>query len=244
MREEFVRTSMLFGKEAIETLAGKKIAVFGVGGVGGYVTEALARSGIGSFILIDNDTVSKSNINRQIVALQSTIGLPKVEVMKTRIKDINPDANVDVRQMFYLPENANEIDLAAFDYVIDCIDTVSAKIELACRCRDMGVPMIVSMGTGNKTNPMGFMVADISKTSVCPLARTMRRELRNRGITHLKVVYSREEPKRPSQIEYTPNGKAVPASNPFVPPAAGLLIAQTVVTDLIGYGNAIGYSPN
>lgn len=243
IKEEFSRTAMMLGEHSLGTLEGKRVAVFGVGGVGGYVTEALARAGVGSFMLVDADSVSRSNINRQIVALQSTVGLSKVEVMAARIKDINPSAVVDCRKTFYLPENADEIDLSSVDYVIDCIDTVSAKIELACRCRDLGIPLIASMGTGNKTDPMGFTVTDLAKTTVCPLARSMRRELKARSITHMKVVYSTEEPKRPLVAAYSENGKPIPASNPFVPPAAGLLIARTVAFDLACYEGSVGYSP-
>lgn len=244
IKEEFSRTAMMFGEDAMRKLADKRVALFGVGGVGGYVAEALARVGVGHFMLVDNDVVSRSNINRQIIARSSTVGLPKVEVMAERIKDINPDATVDCRQTFYLPENADEFDLASFDYVIDCIDTVSAKIELACRCRSLGIPMIASMGTGNKTDPMRFEVADLAKTSVCPLARTMRRELKARGITHMKVVYSKEEPIRLATPAKTEQGKAIPASNSFVPPAAGLLIARTVALDLAEYGGSVGCSPH
>lgn len=243
IREEFSRTAMLFGEEVLSKLARKRVAIFGVGGVGGYVTEALARVGIGHFMLVDADCVSRSNINRQIIALASTIGLPKVEVMAARITDINPQATVDCRQVFYLPENAHTIDLSSYDYVIDCIDTVSAKIELAIRCRDLGVPMIASMGTGNKLDPMGFRVADLAKTSVCPLARAMRRELKSRGISHMKVVYSTEEPAQLSVKVLSEQGKPIPASNPFVPPAAGLLIARTVALDLAEYNGSVGYSP-
>lgn len=242
-KEEFSRTAMLLGEDAIDTLSDKKIALFGVGGVGGYAAEALARTGIGAFILIDNDTVSRSNINRQIIALDSTVGRPKVQVMAERIRSINPDACVQPLQMFYLPENADTIDLSECDYVIDCIDTVSAKLELATRCRALGIPLISSMGTGNKTDPMGFLVADLAKTSICPLARVMRRELKQRGITHMKVVYSKEEPVHPIEKSLTERGKAVPASMPFVPPAAGLLIARTVTLDLIAYNGTVGYSP-
>lgn len=244
IREELSRSAMMFGEDALLALAGKRIAIFGVGGVGGYVAEALARCGIGYFMLVDNDCVSRSNMNRQIIALQSTVGKPKVELMATRIKDINPDAVVDCRKTFYLPENAHEIDLEGIDYVIDCIDTVSAKLELACRCRDLRIPMIASMGTGNKTDPMRFSVADLSKTSVCPLARAMRRELKIRGITHLKVVYSTEEPIRPANPRIGESGKPIPSSNPFVPPAAGLLIARTVALDLVSYDGSVAYSPS
>lgn len=243
IKEEWSRTAMLFGEDAVSSLAEKKVAIFGVGGVGGYVTEALARVGIGHFTLVDNDIVSRSNINRQIIALQSTQGRPKVQVMAERIRDINPDAEVECHQIFYLPENAHLIELSSFDYVIDCIDTVSAKIDLACRCRDCGVPFISSMGTGNKTDPMGFTVTDLAKTSVCPLARAMRRELKSRGITHMKVVYSTEVPIRTDPSICSEQGKPIPASNSFVPPAAGLLIARTVALDLVAYNGAAGYSP-
>lgn len=243
IKEELSRTAMLFGEEAIETLASKRVAVFGVGGVGGYAVEALARAGVGAFLLVDSDCVSRSNLNRQIIALQSTIGQPKVEVMAARIKDINPDAEVIARQIFYLPENEEEIDLSHFDYVIDCIDTVSAKLSLACRARKLGIPMIASMGTGNKTDPTKLTVTDLSKTATCPLARVMRRELKARSITHMKVVYSTEVPMRPSEALRTEGGKSIPASSPFVPPAAGLLIARTVTADLIALDGAQGYPP-
>lgn len=243
IREELERSAMMFGEDALSALAGKRVALFGVGGVGGYVAEALARCGIGYFMLVDSDTVSRSNINRQIIALQSTVGKPKVDVMAARICDINPNAVVDCRQTFYLPENAHEIDLKSFDYVIDCVDTVSAKLELALRCKQLNIPLIASMGTGNKTDPTRFSVADISKTTVCPLARAMRRELRSRGITHMKVVYSTEEPIRPVISAFGVSGKQVPASNPFVPPAAGLLIARTVALDLVAYNGSVAYSP-
>lgn len=243
IKEEFSRTAMLLGEDVISMLASKRVAIFGVGGVGGYVAEALARVGVGYFLLVDNDTVSQSNINRQIIALQSTVGLPKVDVMAERIRDINRDAIVDCIQAFYLPENADEIDLSTFDYVVDCIDTISAKIELACRCRDLNVPLIASMGTGNKTDPMRFVVTDLAKTSVCPLARTMRRELKNKGITHMKVVYSTEEPRRLSVNPLSERGKPIPASTSFVPPAAGLLLAKTVTFDLVAFEGSVGYSP-
>lgn len=243
IREELTRSAMLFGEEAIEALASKRVAVFGVGGVGGYAVEALARAGIGHFMLVDSDCVSRSNLNRQIIALQSTIGQPKVEVMAARIKDINPNATVDARETFYLPENAESIDLACFDYIVDCVDTVSAKLSLACRAHALCIPMIASMGTGNKTDPAKLTVTDLSKTSVCPLARVMRRELKARSITHMKVVYSTEEPRRPSEALRSEGGKAIPASSPFVPPAAGLLIARTVVADLIALDGSQGYPP-
>lgn len=243
IREEFSRTAMMFDEESVKTLEGKRVAVFGIGGVGGYAAEALARAGVGRFMLIDNDVVSRSNINRQIIALQSTLGRPKVKVMADRIKDINPNAQVECHQIFCLPDNMHEIDLTSVDYVVDCIDTVSAKLSLACVCRDLSIPMIASMGTGNKTDPTKLTVTDLSKTSMCPLARTMRRELKARGITKMKVVFSKEEPIRTDRQILSEKGKPIPASNPFVPPAAGLLIARTVVFDLITYCGSVGYSP-
>lgn len=243
IKEELSRSAMLFGEDAIKALSFKSVAIFGIGGVGGYVVEALARAGVGSFLIVDSDTVSRSNLNRQIIALQSTIGKPKVEVMASRIKDISPDAQVDARQVFYLPENEDAIDLSRFDYIVDCIDTVSAKLSLACRARTLGIPMISSMGTGNKTDPSKLTVTDLSKTSICPLARVMRRELRARSITHMKVVYSTEEPTPPSESYCMETGKPIPSSSPFVPPAAGLLIARTVVADLILLNGSQGYPP-
>ena len=188
--EEHVRTAMLIGSEALEKLKNARVAVFGVGGVGGFICEALARVGVGEIHLFDNDTVSLSNINRQLIALHSTVGRLKTEVMRDRILDINPDCRVTVHNVFYLPENANLYPLDGYDYIADAIDTVSAKIELAVRARNANVPLISSMGTGNKLDPSRLTVTDLSKTEGCPLARVMRRELRARGITHLKVVYS------------------------------------------------------
>lgn len=236
-REEELRTAMLIGTGAIEKLHGAHVAVFGVGGVGGYVCEALARAGVGELTLIDNDTVSLSNINRQIIALHSTVGRPKVEVMRERILDINPSCKVTALQAFYLPENADEIPLDGFSYVVDAIDTVSAKIELAVRATAQGIPLICAMGTGNKLSPSGFTVTDLSKTSGCPLARVMRRELRARGITHLRVVYSEESAHTPptDAPEVPDSPKRPPASLPFVPGAAGLLIASEVVREICGY---------
>lgn len=230
--EMFERTAMLFGRDAIETLGQKRVIVFGVGGVGGYVCEALCRSGIGALDIVDNDSVSVSNINRQIIASSSTVGRSKVDVMKERLSDINPDVTVNCHSFFYLPENADLIDLSAYDYIVDAIDTVSAKIELAVRAQKDGIPIISSMGTGNKTDPTRLRVADLAKTTTCPLARVMRRELRLRGIDHLKVVFSDEEASTPLFAD-TKTGKKVPASTAFVPPVAGLLIAREVVLDLV-----------
>ena len=228
-KEEHIRSAMLLGEDAIERLAAAKVAVFGVGGVGGYVCEALARAGVGELHLFDNDAVSLSNINRQIVALHSTVGHPKVEVMRDRILDINPDCRVVTHQIFYLPENADDFPLLGFDYVADAIDTVSAKIELAVRATAAGVPLISAMGTGNKLDATRFCVTDLSKTSGCPLARVMRRELKARGITHLKVVYSTEETKKPILLTEEEGSRIPPASLPYVPPVAGLLMAGEII---------------
>ena len=226
MENQFSRTEMLLGAEAMKRLFQARVAVFGVGGVGGFAAEALARCGVGHLTLIDNDTVSVSNLNRQIIALHSTIGRYKVEVMKERIGDINPAAQVEAVRLFYLPENADQFDFSSFDYVIDAIDTVKAKIELAVRCHQQGIPFISSMGAGNKLHPEAFEITDISKTSVCPLARVMRKELRARGIRHIKVVYSKEDARKPQ------GEQRVPGSIAFVPSAAGLVLAGEVVRDL------------
>ena len=231
MNELYKRTEMLIGKDSVNLLKQKTVAVFGVGGVGGYVAEALARAGVGHIVLIDKDDVSDSNRNRQIIALCSTIGRPKVEVMKERIQDINPEATVTAKQCFFLPETAGEFDFSSYDYVVDAVDTVTAKIELAVSCKNYDTPIISSMGTGNKLDPTAFRVADIYKTSVCPLARVMRRELKKRQIESLKVVYSEEEPILNSRE--TENGKPVPASISFVPSVAGLIIAGEVIKDLV-----------
>ena len=238
MEDLFSRTRMLFGSEAIERLRGCRVAVFGIGGVGGYATEVLARSGVGHLELFDNDQVNVTNINRQIVALHSTIGQYKVDVAASRIRDINPDCTVVPHRMFYLPENADEVDLSQFDYVVDCIDTVRAKLELVRRCHRMSVPVICSMGAANKLDPSGFRVADLSKTSVDPLAKVMRQTLRREGIRHVKVVYSEEIPSHPIETSSQENERrrSIPASNAFVPPAAGLVIGGEVVKDLIGLG--------
>ena len=233
-KEEFSRTAMVLGTDAVERLKNARVAVFGVGGVGGALCEALARAGVGSIDLFDNDSVSLSNINRQIIALHSTVGRPKVEVMRERILDINPDCAVTVHQVFYLPENADDFPLSDYDYIADAIDTVSAKLELAVRAQAAGVPLIASMGTGNKLDPSRFEVTDISKTFGCPLARVMRRELKARGIHHLKVVFSSEEATTsPTDApEITPGGKRPPGSLSFVPPVAGFLMAGEIIKAL------------
>ncbi len=229
--ERFIRTQALIGEQAVQKLKNTRVAVFGLGGVGGYVVEALARSGVGALDLIDNDCVSESNINRQIFALSSTVGKRKTEVAAARVKDINPDARVCTHEVFFLPETADTIDFTAFDYVVDAIDTVSGKLAIIEKSFAAGVPVISSMGTGNKLDGTKFEVADIAKTSVCPLARVMRRELKKRGIEHVKVVYSKEEPNAKKSAEE--GGKPVPASIAFVPPVAGLLLAGEVIKDLI-----------
>lgn len=232
--EQFSRTQRLLGDEAMKILAASRVAVFGIGGVGGYVAEALARSGVGSLDLVDSDAVALSNLNRQIIALHSTVGQNKAEAMARRIADINPDANVRVYPVFYLPETADRFDFSAYDYVIDAIDTVAGKMELVRRAREAGVPIICSMGAGNKLDPTAFRVTDIYKTSVCPLAKVMRGLCRKEGIKSLKVVYSEEPPMTPAlSREVTEGGRIPPASVIFAPAAAGLAIAAEVVKDLI-----------
>lgn len=228
MQEQLSRTELLVGSEGLERLRKSKVAVFGIGGVGGYAVEALARSGVGSFDLIDSDRVVLSNLNRQIIATRDTIGKYKTEVMRERIHSICPETIVNVHNCFYLPETRDQFDFSRYDYVVDAVDTVTAKIDLIMRAKEAGVPVISSMGAGNKMNPAMFEVADISKTSVCPLAKVMRRELKKRGIDHVKVVYSREEPVRRNTSERKP----VPGSIAFVPSVAGLIIAGEVVKDL------------
>ena len=232
IKEEFLRTAYIYGEESVKKLNNSRVAVFGVGGVGGFACEALARAGVGAIDIFDRDTVSLSNINRQIIALHSSVGRSKVDVMGERIKDINPDCAVRAFEVFYLPENADEFDLSGYDYVIDAVDTVSAKLEIICRSSAAGIPVISAMGAGNKTDPTMFEVSDINKTSVCPLARVMRRELKKRGVGKLKVVYSKEEPIKCS-CETSEGGKAVPGSLSFVPSVMGLIIAGEVVKDLI-----------
>lgn len=226
----FVRTKSLIGTDAFAKLQSSRVIVFGVGGVGGYVVEALVRSGLGEITIVDNDVVSESNINRQIIALHSTVGRPKVEVMKERILDINPECKVNALQTFFLPENADDFDFSKYHYVVDAIDTVTAKIEIIRRAKEAGVPVISSMGTGNKLDPSKFQIADISKTSVCPLARVMRRELKARHISKVKVLFSTEE--SAGVVTDDSNGRHAPASIAFVPSVGGLLIAGQVVRDL------------
>lgn len=233
MNDRFTRTEMLIGERALAKLKNSRVMVFGVGGVGGYVCEALARAGIGGITLVDNDTVSESNINRQIIALTSTVGQLKTDVMKKRILDINPDADVITHNIFVLPENIDEFDFKGYDYIVDAIDTVSGKLAIIEKAYSSGVPVISSMGTGNKFDPTKFEITDINKTSVCPLARVMRYELRNRGVKKLKVLYSKEEPIKPDNKAVGTTGKAVPGSISFVPSAAGLIIGGEVIKDLI-----------
>ena len=248
MLTQFSRTELLLGKEAMDKLANSKVAVFGVGGVGGYVCEALARSGVGSFDLIDDDKVCLTNLNRQIIATRKSVGKYKTDVMKERILDINPDAKVEMHKCFFLPENADEFPFDSYDYVVDAVDTVTAKIELVLQSQKKGVPIISSMGAGNKLDGSMFQVADIYKTKVCPLAKVMRRELKKRGVKKLKVVYSEEQPVRPledmsiscrTQCICPPGAqhkcterRDIPGSVAFVPSVAGLIIAGEVIKDL------------
>ncbi|MBQ2642133.1 MAG: tRNA threonylcarbamoyladenosine dehydratase [Lachnospiraceae bacterium] len=237
MEDRFSRSRMLLGDAAMDRLASARVAVFGVGGVGGYVVEALARCGVGTLDIVDNDTVALSNLNRQIIATVDTVGRDKVGVMAERIRSINPDAVVHAHKCFYLLETAGRFDFAAYDYVVDAIDTVTGKIQLILQAQAAGVPVISAMGAGNKLDPARFEVADIYQTSVDPLARVMRRELKKRGVKSLKVVYSKEEPRRPAGQEAgeAPEGssrRSVPGSLAFVPSVAGLIIAGEVVKDL------------
>ena len=229
MDEIFSRTEMLLGKSAMEKLKNARVAVFGVGGVGGYVVEALARSGIGALDLIDNDTVSVSNINRQIIATQKTVGMHKVDAAEERVRDINPEITVRGYKLFYLPETADEIDFKDYDYIVDAVDTVTAKLDITEKASKLGIPVISSMGAGNKLDASMFEVSDIYKTSVCPLARVMRRELKKRGVEKLKVVYSKEPAIAPEGAE----NSRIPGSVAFVPSVAGLIIAGEVIKDLI-----------
>lgn len=249
MLNQFSRTELLFGKEAMEKLQNSRVAVFGIGGVGGYVCEALVRSGVYHFDLIDDDQVCLTNLNRQIIATRKTVGQYKVDVIRERILEINPDADVSVHKCFFLPENADEFPFEEYDYVVDAVDTVTAKIELVMKAQEKGVPIISSMGAGNKLDPSAFKVADIYKTRVDPLARVMRREMKKRGVKKLKVVYSEEDPKRPiedmavscrnncicppgAQHKCTER-RDIPGSTAFVPSVAGLIIAGEVIKDLI-----------
>lgn len=226
------RTALLLGEEGIVRLKGACVAVFGIGGVGGFACEALARTGVGRLLLVDNDTVSESNLNRQIIALRSTLGCPKTEVMARRIRDIDPDILVETRQVFFDENTADSFDFSAFSYVIDAIDTVSAKVELICRAKAAGTPIISCMGAGNKLDPTRFVVTDLSRTDTCPLARVLRQRLRKRGITHLQVVYSTEPPLTPLETVADGGRRQLPGSVSFVPPAAGLAAAGAVVRAL------------
>ena len=239
MEDQYIRTRLLLGKTAMEKLSNARVAVFGVGGVGGYTVEALARSGVGALDLIDNDTVSLSNLNRQIIALHSTIGQNKVDVAAERVRDINPAIQVTTYNTFFLPENADTFDFTQYDYVVDAIDTVTGKLELISRCKKAGTPIISAMGTGNKLDPTQLEVTDLAKTTMCPLARIMRKECHKRGIDHVKVVYSREEALTPLDDNGNPlpapegsSRRSIPGSTAFVPSAAGLIIAAEVVKDL------------
>ena len=238
MLNQFSRTELLIGKEGIEKLNKSKVAVFGLGGVGSYVVEGLARAGIGNFILVDNDKVDLTNINRQIIATHKTIGIPKVEVARERILDINPDAKVEIYQEFFMPDSKEILDNTV-NYVVDAVDTVTAKIEIVVRAKKLNIPIISSMGTGNKLDPTKFEVTDIYKTSVCPLAKVMRKELKARGIDNLKVVYSKEEVIKPETIdeleikEENKTKKQVPGSISFVPSVAGLIVAGEVIKDIL-----------
>jgi|LAHS01.1.fsa_nt_gb tRNA A37 threonylcarbamoyladenosine dehydratase len=259
MKNQFSRTQMLFGKPAMDTLSGSRVAVFGVGGVGGYAVEVLARSGVGELDLFDNDSVCLTNVNRQIHALLSTLGKAKVDVAAERVHDINPACIVHRYQMFYMPQNAGEIDFSHFDYVVDCIDTVTAKIELARRCYELGIPLISSMGAANKLDPTAFRVADINMTKMDPLAKVIRKKLRKLHIPHLKVVYSEEQPLKPiddesmgsrpdcsspdKDMSKCTQRRTIPASNAFVPAAAGLIIGGEVVKALINGAHTMRIMP-
>ena len=235
MLNQFSRTELLIGKDSIEKLKNSRVAVFGIGGVGGYVVEALIRSGLGKIDIIDNDKVCITNLNRQLIATRNTVGKYKVDVAEERILDINPDVQVKKYQTFYTPETANEFDFSNYDYVVDAIDTVVGKISLIEKCKEYNVPIICAMGAGNKMDPTKFEVADISKTSVCPLAKVIRQELRRRKIKKVKVVYSKEIPIKPNISTENTIKHQIPGSNAFVPSVVGLIIAGEVIKDLIGY---------
>ncbi len=237
MLNQFSRSELIFGKDKMEKIHASRIIIFGLGGVGGYVAEALARSGVGTLDLVDNDRVSLTNINRQIYATHSTIGQMKVDVAEKRCKDINPDIIINKYPVFYLPETKDSFDFSQYDYVVDCIDTVTGKIQLVLQAQEAGVPIIASMGTGNKTDPSLLKVTDIYKTVTDPLAKVMRRELRKRGVKKLKVVYSTEEPVQPDEkaaadLISDSARRSIPGSTAFVPPAAGLLIASEIIRDI------------
>ena len=243
MHEQFARTILLYGRESVDMLKHRRVAVFGVGGVGGHCAEALCRSGIGALDIFDGDVVDITNINRQIIATHKTIGRDKVEAMRERLLDINPDVAVEARKLFYLPQTAGDVDLSLYDYIVDAVDTMTAKLEIVCRATELGVPLISSMGAANKHDPTALEVADIYETSGCPMARIMRRELRKRGVASLKVVYSKEPPSSAATDEAsvdngdntkTGSDRPTPASNAFVPPTVGLILASEVVKGLIG----------
>lgn len=250
MLNQFSRTQLLLGKEAMDALSASRVAVFGIGGVGGYVCEALVRSGVGAFDLIDDDKICLTNLNRQLIATRSTVGKYKVDVMEARMKDINPDVDIHTHKCFFLPENADEFPFSEYDYIVDAVDTVSAKLSLAVKAQEAGVPIISSMGAGNKLDATAFRVADIYKTSMDPLARVMRRELKKRGVKKLKVVYSQEQPIRPvedmsiscrTHCICPPGAKHkcterrdIPGSTAFVPSVVGLIIAGEIVRDISG----------
>lgn len=229
---QFLRTEMILGENSTENLSNKNVILFGLGGVGSYTAEALARAGIGRITIVDSDVVSVTNLNRQLCALHSTVGKPKVEVVKERILDINPNCRVTALQKFYLPENAGEFNLESYDYIADAIDTVSAKIDLAVKSQEYGIPMISCMGTGNKLDPSQFSVSDIFKTSGCPLCRVMRTELKKRKIKKLNVVWSPEIPVKPAPTTEDSGKRQTPASLPFVPPVAGMIMAGKIILDL------------
>ena len=234
MLNQFSRTELLIGKDGLKKLAEARVAVFGIGGVGGYVVEALVRSGVGAIDLIDDDNVCLTNLNRQIIATHKTIGMSKVDAAEERILDINPDVKVTKHKMFFTPQNSSEIDFSKYDYVVDAIDTVSGKLEIIEQSKKAGVPVISSMGAGNKMYPELFEIADISKTSVCPLAKVIRQELKKRKIRKVKVVYSKEIPLKPAESEESSGMKRqIPGSNAFVPSAVGLIISGAVIRDLI-----------
>ena len=232
MNNQFSRTEMLIGKENVEKLHNRKVAIFGIGGVGSFVLEGLVRAGVQNFVLVDKDEVDITNLNRQIIATHTTIGKPKVEVAKQRVLDINPNAKVEIYKEFFMPETKGILD-SSIDYIVDCVDTVTAKIELVVRANKMNISIISSMGTGNKLDPTKFEVADIYKTSICPLAKVMRKELKTRGIEKLKVIYSKEQPIKRENLNKDNTTKQVPASISFVPSVAGLIIAGEVIKDMI-----------
>jgi len=240
MTDQFHRTALLIGRENIDILKNRRVAVFGIGGVGGHCAEALCRCGVGNIDIFDGDVVDITNINRQLIATFKTIGQNKVDVMKERLLDINPEAVIGAFKLFYLPDTADGVDLSVYDYVIDAVDTMTAKLELVCRAAAADIPVISSMGTANKLNPTAFEVADIYETSVCPMARVIRSELRKRGVESLKIVYSKEPPIRPKYAfaprrqtpRSSPQSRPLPASISFVPPVAGLILASEVIKDL------------